>query len=425
MDKSLLFEALSHFRTAQEEFSACSRILLDLIADEDTKADFAALQHQQIDEHLRRIHARTFGRKETPVAGKEENRQSKPLKFTKKEMETMPVMYKNLFFTENAVAHVRLRKDNLYEIRCQINGKKITASGKTLETAKKKFIGKIHEIERTVETEKAQHTFGAYALEWLETVKRPTVKETTLEDYRSLLNVHLIPAFGKRPLSAVTRADVQTFLNGLIEQGKSRAAHKMRQILASIYEYAIIDDLVTKSPVVKIRLPVHESVNGTALSLEEERAFVQRCLSSGTQSGKAFVFLLCTGLRRSELPTARIDGEWIIVSSAKQRLGKREKLRKVPISPRLRRLLPNVEEELPNFQSLYLNRLQRTLKEWLPNHHLHDTRHTFITRAQECGIAREVVSLWAGHKADNTMTSNVYTHFSDAFQLSEIKKFDY
>ena len=87
--------------------------------------------------------------------------------------------------------------------------------------------------------------------------------------------------------------------------------------------------------------------------------------------------------------------------------------------------MPNLETELETFKGMYMNRLGRTFKEWLPAHHLHELRHTFITRAQECGIAREVVSLWAGHKADNTMTTNVYTHFSEEFQLQEIKKFDY
>ena len=60
-----------------------------------------------------------------------------------------------------------------------------------------------------------------------------------------------------------------------------------------------------------------------------------------------------------------------------------------------------------------------------PPHNLHDLRHTFITRAQECGIQRELVSLWAGHAADNTMTSNVYTHFSREFMLKEAKKVIY
>ena len=63
----------------------------------------------------------------------------------------------------------------------------------------------------------------------------------------------------------------------------------------------------------------------------------------------------------------------------------------------------------------------------MPNHHLHDLRHTFITRCQECGIAREIVSLWAGHAADSSVTSTVYTHLekNEEYQLSEIEKFDY
>ena len=152
----------------------------------------------------------------------EESRyRSKPLKFTKKEMESMPIQYKNLFFSESAVAHIRLRKDNLYEIRCQIDGKKITASSKTLETAKKKFLYKLSEhYGKTVE-ERGKTTFAEYAEEWLDTIKRPTVKATTMEDYLSTFRAHLLPHFGPKALASITRADVQTYLNGLIYAGKN------------------------------------------------------------------------------------------------------------------------------------------------------------------------------------------------------------
>ena len=367
-----------------------------------------------------------FKKETETAANQEENRhESKILKFTKKEIELMPIIYKDLFFSENAVAHVRLRKDNLYEIRCQLNGKKITASSKSLETAKKKFIYKLTEQEKLLNLPKKVITFGEYAKEWLDTVKRPTVKAATFEDYLSTFRRHLLPTFGERPLDQITRHDVQKYLNGLIEKGMSRAAHKQRQILTSIFEYAEIDELIPRSPVRKIRLPIHEYVNGTALTLEEELAFVERCLSSETASGKAFVFILCTGIRRSELASATVRGDFVEVVSAKQRKGKIEKTRRIPISPRLRRLLPNLEEDLVRLRELYPNRLGRTFKAWLPTHHLHELRHTFITRCQERGIPREVVSVWAGHKADNTMTSNVYTHFSEDFQTAEIKKMDY
>lgn len=256
-------------------------------------------------------------------------------------------------------------------------------------------------------------------------MKKPTVKETTFADYVTSFERHLFPAFGKKALSEIRQFDVQEHLNELVAQGKSRAAHKQRQLLSSLFEYAEADELVKRSPMRLVKLPTHEAENGTALSKAEELAFVERCLASGTRSGKAFVFLLYTGLRRSELATARIEEDFVVVSSAKQRIGRREKLRSIPISPRLRKLLPNVEEDVETFKDLYTNRLGRTFKEWLPAHHLHDLRHTFITRCQECGISRELTSLWAGHKADNTMTSNVYTHFSREYQQAEIEKFDY
>ena len=342
----------------------------------------------------------------------------------------MPVQYKNLFFSENAVAHIRLRKDNFYEIRCQLGKKRITATSKSLETAKKKFIYNLHQYAGIAAqaTEIATVpcvTFSEYALEWLETVKKPVVKENTYADYQNIFKVHLLPAFGHVPLNEIRRQDVQEFLNRIVDDGKHRAAQKIKQILHSIFEYAVVDEVIEKTPTQMIRLPIHESENGVALTLDEEYAFVNKCLSSETLSGKAFLFILYAGLRRSELASARVHGEWIEVQTAKVRKGKKEKLRKIPISPRLRKVLPNIEEDLPNFQNLYLNRLGRTFKEWLPTHHLHELRHTFITRAQECGIPREVVSVWAGHKADNTMTSNVYTHFSEDFQLECIKKFDY
>ena len=106
---------------------------------------YTVLERHQIhqeDAEERRAQFRMFVSERTQDNEKEDRR-SKVLKFTKKEIETMPVQYKNLFFTENAVAHIRIKKGNYYEIRCQINGKKITATAKTLDAAKSKFLLKL------------------------------------------------------------------------------------------------------------------------------------------------------------------------------------------------------------------------------------------------------------------------------------------
>gem|GEM_PF-5736532 len=55
------------------------------------------------------------------------------------------------------------------------------------------------------------------------------------------------------------------------------------------------------------------------------------------------------------------------------------------------------------------NKLCEEFKKFLPNHTLKDLRHTFTTRARECGIDNELVAVWTGHSLGN-ITSSVYTH---------------
>lgn len=405
-------QALLNLKRAEDAVRESKFVLNELLAEYDASDDVA---------EVRRSRFYFVGEDEKKKEGISE------IKFTNKEIEKMPTKYQKLFATQNTIAHVRRRKNGVYEIRSQIDGKRISASSLSLEAAKQKFITKLTDLATVHEPqieEKTSVLFYDYAEQWLVAVKKPTVKDVTYKDYVSVFESHLYPTFGTRPLDSITRVEVQNYLNALVEEGKLRAAHKHRQILASLFEYACIDDLLTKSPMQKIKLPYHEPENGQALTREEERAFVERCLSSDTRSGQAFLFILYTGIRRSELASAEvIDGKWIRVVNAKQRAGRKIKSRTIPISPQLRKVLPDLN--LEEIRDMYPNRLGRTFKEWLPAHHLHELRHTFITRAQECGISRELVSLWAGHKADNTMTSNVYTHLSEEFQLQEIEKFDY
>ena len=72
-----------------------------------------------------------------------------------------------------------------------------------------------------------------------------------------------------------------------------------------------------------------------------------------------------------------------------------------------------------------LSTLQTTMKRLFPNHHSHELRHTFISRCKESGVLSEVVSIWAGHSLSGTITTTVYTHYSEEFQLREAEKVDY
>ena len=132
--------------------------------------------------------------------------------------------------------------------------------------------------------------------------------------------------------------------------------------------------------------------------------------------------MIFTGIRRSELASAEISPQWVTVVTAKGRKGEAPKKRKIPVSPMLMPFLPFMTKENLTVREDYLT---KDISKFIEGHHLHELRHTFITRCQECGISRELTSVWAGHKADNTMTSNVYTHFGEEFQIGEIQKLRY
>ena len=71
-----------------------------------------------------------------------------------------------------------------------------------------------------------------------------------------------------------------------------------------------------------------------------------------------------------------------------------------------------------------LEQLRLEFKKYCPNNTLKDLRHTFTTRARECGIDNELVSVWTGHSLGN-ITASVYTHFSNEFQQEQAKKVEY
>ena len=210
---------------------------------------------------------------------------------------------------------------------------------------------------------------------------------------------------------------MQAVINCYVNDGKPRTAVKLFQALKAIFNFAIGDEIIEKSPMRLMKPPIYEEKSGCALTVEEERELVRLIGASecAPEVKNALLFLLYTGIRRSELASVKIDGEFVSVSSAKVRKGLQERTRFIPITPMLARWLPqmNVEE----LRTVRPDALMQAMKRLMPSHHLHELRHTFITRAQMCGVSRELVSVWAGHAADETQTTKVNTKFPREFML--------
>ena len=340
------------------------------------------------------------------------------LEFTQKELSKMPKFFRLEFRLKGGeVAHARKKKNGTVEIRYRRNGINLSVSAKSMELAKERFIKKLCELQD--ERKLDDVTFKDYAEQWLEIVKKPQIKDDTLHNYRRMLYLYVYDRIGDKEIRPL---DVQKLLNEILESGLERSAANVYVIVKAIFEFAAAEDLIAKSPMRLIKKPRHEMKHGVALSVEEERAFVTACAEGSSPCRYAYLLLLFTGIRRSELASAEISSDWVTVVTSKTRKGAGVKKRKIPVSPMLRPFMLFMTKE--NL-SVSPDSMTKGIAGFLPGHHLHDLRHTFITRCQERGISRELTSLWAGHRPDNTVTSNVYTHLGEEFQLEEIKKLNY
>lgn len=339
----------------------------------------------------------------------------------------MPKKYRPLFTEQWFKDHTRQKDNGVYEIRCTINKIPISGSSKNLDIAVQRFLESLVQTDRDIEKKKPavqRVTFNEFAEKWFELVKKPTVKANTYQSYLDVYFKHIKPFMENKEIQELTAMGIQPLLSNLYTKGQTKTAELIRLILNPIFKAAIAERLIAFNPMDGVQILKHHSKGSTALTYDEEATFLRKLANSPYRL--AFVLMLYGGMRRSELATVRIEKNFVIVKNAKKRLSEIETERKIPITPMLERYLQSVSEyELKEAIGYDSDVLTHNFKRLCPSHHLHELRHTFITRAQECGVPREVVSVWAGHAADNTMTSNVYTHFSEEFLLSEAQKVDY
>lgn len=268
--------------------------------------------------------------------------------------------------------------------------------------------------------------FADYLNEWLE-IKRKTCKESTCKEYERLCATNLLPAFGELPIANISRQALQQYLFQFIDEGKYRTAEKLHQILCCIFDLAC-EDLHILSPMKKIVLPYHEPKKGSALTREEEKKLVEFCIAHReNEASSALLVLLYFGLRRSELQSIRVKNEMLTCTTSKTKMGRSEVSRSFPFTPVFRRALPYVDFE--KAKNTNVNTIYTTFKRLFPNHHTHELRYNFITRAKESGCNLEAVMIWAGHSFDKDVASSAvdrgYTDYSQEYLIKEAQKIDY
>ena len=348
------------------------------------------------------------------------------VKFTKKEIETMPDNLKRLFVVDEKIVSYRCI-NGMYQARFRREGYNIEVASKDFQMMKTKFLEKLRRVEIEKANIKIYPKFGEFLQEWLK-IKKQTVKPSTYKAYCDLTNFNLVPRFGETPVNEITRKVIQDFLFEIAEAGKNRTAHKLKQLLGSMFDVIVDDYPELTNPMRKVVLSHYEVKKGKSFTKAEEKKVIDFCKEyPHFQGNSAMLVLMYTGMRVGELTSVQYDGTFITCVSAKTRKGYADVIRKIPVSPMMKRVLPMIDWE--KVVASNNNTVRDAVKRIFPDRHVHEFRYTFITRAKECGVNPEVVMLWVGHESDGDVkTSRVdrgYTTYSDEYLLAEINKIDY
>lgn len=211
---------------------------------------------------------------------------------------------------------------------------------------------------------------------------------------------------------------------------KSSTKDIMKSICNKVFDYAIQNDLVSKNYTAFIKYDEDEATIDRTLF---ESEYLCGLFYAPFKHEIAVTIILCyTGLRVRELLNNTVDN----LDLENRMLYIPESLAKNKSSVRY---VPIHEDIVPIFEKflsygnkyicartprmkMHYQKYYEYLKE--RNHTPHDTRHTFITRARECGLDALVIKRIVGHSSKD-ITEAVYTHLEKDELLKEISKFNY
>ena len=274
----------------------------------------------------------------------------------------------------------------------------------------------------------ASVTFADVFNAWAEH-KFPTLKKNSAVNYKSVYNkcakLYNVPF----------REIKTTHLQAIIDENAHLARVGLLKILFKhLYGYAIKNDIVEKDYSQFIDAPAkHQKQQKTPFTLQEVAAIWEH---QDDVTARAVLVLLYTGMRISELlkmetENVNVDGGYMI-GGVKTEAGKN---RVIPIHadimPIIKRQLAENKKYLfgakfggywyyPDFRA---NSFVPLMEKLNMSHTLHETRHTFISQADRCGVNQTILKRIVGH-ANGDITLH-YTHKDTAELLHEIKKFHY
>lgn len=290
-------------------------------------------------------------------------------------------------------------------------------------------------------------TYENWLNEWLNNYVKHTAKFRTYERYRQLITAHIARSVGKYELEELTPAVLQSFVTKLLEHGNIRTKKGLSSNTVNCVISVIQSSLKTSSMLGymseyiggKIMRPKITEKQVSCFTVQEQKKIEKRVSESVKPKLKGIVVCLYTGLRIGELLALTwkdVDfvRNTITVSKTcydKRINGKTEKVTEAPKTNTSNRVIPfpkqliSVLKELKKSsaseyvisdkgKTISVRSYQRSFELLLkrlniPHKGFHALRHTFATRALECGMDVKTLAEVLGH-GDPTVTLKRYAH---------------
>ena len=289
--------------------------------------------------------------------------------------------------------------------------------------------------------------YGEWLTEWLNNYIRISAKHRTIERYSEIINNHLIPSVGDIELQELTPIILQKYISELLKCGNKRTGAGLsssavnsiitviQNSLHTAYNLRYINDMVGD----KLKRPKAVERQIECFSVAEQKQIEQAVRAGGKPYMLGVLICLYTGLRIGELlalewsdidfsnGTLMVDKTCHYGVNLNGQFGRIVDTPKTETSIRLiplpKQLIPLMKEhkKIPsklviskNGEGISNRTYQRNFESLLKSLNLkhrgfHALRHTFATRALECGIDVKTLSELLGHKSP-AVTLKKYAH---------------
>jgi integrase len=256
------------------------------------------------------------------------------------------------------------------------------------------------------------NTVEAITHRFIELAAKP--KMASWRAVQRVLELHVLPSLGNRPIGDIRRADIHELLDDIVAKGRVGTAREVRKHLHRLFNWALDREIVAANPVHGIQRPelAQNREAGRSLTDDELRAIWNATGDMGYPFGAMYRMLLLTGQRRNDWANSQrseIDSEkQVLEIPASRYKGRRDHV--VPLAAPAWTIFEGLPKFTGDDYHLFSTRVGAVpvsgfskakvqldaLAQVLP-YRVHDFRVTCETRLADLGIVQETRDAVLGH----------------------------